>query len=226
MSSATKVRRISNWWEQFATDLGAPLRRCGRALRPVQVRSIAGHHLALTASLLRMKPGGLPCLERTSSQSPVDPTTLTRLPLGMVPTCREFADGSSKTAVLRTVSYKRGSREPFRSAGRLSSRLGLLTLRWGARLDLTDSSVPDCNEASLFALSSISRWSLATRSSISLIFSSCWRSAKESPPSLVQKAFHARKPSRARTITPTEIQRVFPVGTICQKVFLSLMVRS
>jgi hypothetical protein len=50
-----------------------------------------------------MKPGGLPDLERTSSQSPADPTTLTFVPFGMLPTFREAADGSSKTDVLRTV---------------------------------------------------------------------------------------------------------------------------
>lgn len=61
-------------------------------------------YLMRTASSVLMKPGGLPCLERTSSQSPVDPTTLTLLPFGMVATFRDEADGSSKTAVLRTVS--------------------------------------------------------------------------------------------------------------------------
>ena len=52
-------------------------------------------------------------MERTSSQSPVDPTTLTLLPFGMVPTVLEDADGSSNTVVLRTVSYKRGSGDRF-----------------------------------------------------------------------------------------------------------------
>jgi len=65
--------------------------------------SLASLHLIRTASSRRMKPGGLPCLERTSSQSPVDPTTLTLLPFPILPTFREEADGSSKTDVLRTV---------------------------------------------------------------------------------------------------------------------------
>ena len=65
--------------------------------------SLASLHFIRTASSRRMKPGGLPCLERTSSQSPVDPTTLTLLPFPMLPTFREEADGSSKTDVLRTV---------------------------------------------------------------------------------------------------------------------------
>src|SRR4030095_6692546 len=65
--------------------------------------TIASLHLRRTASSRRMKPGGLPCLERTSSQSSVDPTTLTLLPFVMLPTFREEADGSSKTDVLRTV---------------------------------------------------------------------------------------------------------------------------
>jgi hypothetical protein len=66
--------------------------------------SLAILYLISTASSLLMKPGGLPCLERTSSQSPVDPTTLTLLPFGIVATVREEADGSSKTDVLRTAS--------------------------------------------------------------------------------------------------------------------------
>ena len=33
-------------------------------------------HSTERASSLRMKPGGLPCLERTSNQSPLDATTL------------------------------------------------------------------------------------------------------------------------------------------------------
>ena len=65
--------------------------------------SLASLHFIRTASSRRMKPGGLPCLERTSSQSPVDPTTRTLLPFPMLPTFREEADGSSKTDVLRTV---------------------------------------------------------------------------------------------------------------------------
>ena len=64
---------------------------------------IASLHLIRTASSRRMKPGDLPCLERTSSQSSVDPTTLTLVPFAMFPTFREEGDGSSKTDVLRTV---------------------------------------------------------------------------------------------------------------------------
>jgi hypothetical protein len=64
---------------------------------------IASLHLIRTASSRRMKPGGLPCLERTSSQSSADPTTLTLVPVAMLPTFREEADGSSKTDVVRTV---------------------------------------------------------------------------------------------------------------------------
>ena len=65
--------------------------------------STASLYLIRTASSFSMKPGGLPDLERTSSQSPVEPTTLTLVPFGMLPTFREEADGSSKTDVLRTV---------------------------------------------------------------------------------------------------------------------------
>lgn len=64
----------------------------------------AGNHLIRTASSCRMNPGGLPCLERTSNQSPVDPITLTLVPVGILPTFREELVGSSKTDVLRTVS--------------------------------------------------------------------------------------------------------------------------
>src|SRR4029450_9676276 len=65
--------------------------------------TIASLHLIRTASSRRMKPGGLPCLERTSRQSFVYPETIHVVPVAMLPTFREEGDGSSKTDVLRTV---------------------------------------------------------------------------------------------------------------------------
>src|SRR5262249_27021383 len=69
-------------------------------------------------------------------------------------------------------------------------------------------------DAICFELSSSSFWSLAIRSSISLIFSSCCWSANEPLSFGVQKA-HARKTTRVKAITPTKIDVFFP------KVFLS-----
>jgi hypothetical protein len=53
--------------------------------------------------------------------------------------------------------------------------------------------------------------------------SSCSWSANESLPLGVQKVATARKVTRANTITPTEIQPVFPIGTFSHQVFLSFI---
>lgn len=42
-----------------------------------------------------MNPGGLPLFERTSNQSPLEVTTVTRVPCGMLATVLADADGSS-----------------------------------------------------------------------------------------------------------------------------------
>src|SRR6266404_3668246 len=117
----------------------------------------------------------------------------------------------------------RGSGEGFGSARRVSSRLELFTFRWTDPRALVVSSDPACNDAICFELSSSSFWSLATRSSMSLIFSSCCWSANESLSPGVQKAFHARKTTRAKAITPTKIEPFFPIGNTCHQVFLSFI---
>ena len=57
----------------------------------------------------RTKPGGLPCFERTSSQSPTPRTTVICVPPLIRVNTRELSSGSSCTEVDRTVSYKPGS---------------------------------------------------------------------------------------------------------------------
>jgi hypothetical protein len=105
--SADDIRERQYWddymkaYEVTARRRRAPDYRQGRW--SIRRYLLANLHFIRTASSRRMKPGGLPCLERTSSQSPVEPTTLTLFPFGMLPTFREEADGSSKTDVLRTV---------------------------------------------------------------------------------------------------------------------------
>ena len=92
-------------WKRLETR--NPIEILFEGVARISGRFRATHLLAFTlirtASSCRMKPGGLPDLERTSSQSPVELTTLTFVPFGMLPTFREEADGSSKTDVLRTV---------------------------------------------------------------------------------------------------------------------------
>jgi len=96
------------------------------------------------------------------------------------------------------------------------------TCRSGARRGLMVSLDPACNAAICFELSSSSFWSLATRSSMSLIFSSCW-SANESLSFGVRKAFHARKTTRANATTPTTIEPFFPIGNACRQSFFSFI---
>jgi len=75
-----------------------------------------------------------------------------------------------------------------------------------------------CNDAICFELSSSSFWSLVTRSSMSLSFSSCW-SASESVSFGVQKA-HAIKTTRVKAITPIKIKTLFPIGNTDHQGFL------
>jgi hypothetical protein len=56
------------------------------------------------ASSDRTYPGGLPRLERTSSQSPAELTTLSRVPLSICEMTRAVDDGFSYTDVGRVVS--------------------------------------------------------------------------------------------------------------------------
>jgi len=56
------------------------------------------------ASSERTYPGGLPRLDRTSSQSPAELTTLILVPLSICEITREDDDGSSCTDVGRVVS--------------------------------------------------------------------------------------------------------------------------
>ena len=56
------------------------------------------------ASSDRTYPGGLPRLERTSSQSPAELTTLSRVPLSICEMTRAADDGFSYTDVGRVVS--------------------------------------------------------------------------------------------------------------------------
>src|SRR5262249_35325755 len=113
------------------------------------------------------------------------------------------------------------SAERFWSARRISSRLEVFTFRWADRRTLVSSSDP-ARDAICLELSSSSFWSLAIRSSISLIFSSCCWSANEPLSFGVQKA-HASKTTRVKAITPTKIDVFFPKGNTCQKVFLSFI---
>ena len=55
------------------------------------------------ASSDRTYPGGLPRFERTSSQSPVELTTLILVPLLICETTRDADDGPSYTEVARVV---------------------------------------------------------------------------------------------------------------------------
>jgi hypothetical protein len=59
--------------------------------------------LTLTASSLRMNPGGRPCLERISSQPSLESTTFSRTPFAILATSAESSVGSLKTWVARTV---------------------------------------------------------------------------------------------------------------------------
>src|SRR5262245_2209307 len=93
---------------------------------------------------------------------------------------------------------------------------------WADRRALVVSSDPAWNDAICFELSSSSFWSLAIRSSMSLIFSSCCCSANEPLSFGVQKA-HARKTTRANAITTTQIDHLFLKGNTCNQVFLSFI---
>src|SRR4030095_2340319 len=98
--------------------------------------------------------------------------------------------------------------------------LELFTFRWADRRALVVSSDPAWYDVICLELSSSSFWSLAIRSSMSLIFSSCcWNE----PLSFgVQKA-HVRKTTTAKAITPTKIDPLFLKGNTCHQVFLSFM---
>src|SRR5262245_27617594 len=93
---------------------------------------------------------------------------------------------------------------------------------WADRRALVVSSDPAWNDAICLELSSSSFWSLAIRSSMSLIFSSCCWSINEPLSFGVQKA-HARKATRAKAIIPTKIDAFFPKGNTCHQVFLSFI---
>ena len=72
---------------------------CGDlACKRITQRPAAVAQLALRtniASSVRIKPGGLPCFERTSSQSPTERTTVTSVPLAIWFTTRAEPSGSS-----------------------------------------------------------------------------------------------------------------------------------
>src|SRR3972149_8112378 len=74
------------------------------------------------ASSRRINPGGLPCLDLTSSQSPLERTTLMRVPAPICDSTRDDPDGSSYTDVALMVSYT-----PASAARRVGAGTG-----WGA----------------------------------------------------------------------------------------------